>query len=358
MAGPQWCELVSALRASEPVEPACFARLLAGIAHADGLMRPDTGIPQLVQRIQACPSQVVTLCDALGLCTNDAGYAPAAAQGALLEAFGGARLACTAHALAQSLREAWAFCRPPLFPAPVAAVAAGFGGEADAQRRPPADPRTPCWRALDAVELRAELRRPVPTIQDIPVFIIMRDALAAALTLALRAIQFAGDHGFARNSPEALRPWELFTLVPRMLLARCEQRGRAGRTKLLEGDVGSADGSCTSTPCTAPPPDVVSLQPGSLPSLSPRAIATALRDARRGAAPCKPVRHAGGAPQNFFAAKRGLRRAVGAFRHRGGRTGTDDGVAQACGRRARDCHGRRFPPPRVASARAPLGAHL
>ena len=59
-------------------------------------------------------------------------------------------------------------------------------------------------------------------------------ALSAARTLALRAIQSAGDRGFARDSPEASRPWKLFMPVPRMLLARCKHQGRVGAAELLE----------------------------------------------------------------------------------------------------------------------------
>ncbi|CAE7831339.1 CPY1 [Symbiodinium sp. CCMP2592] len=60
------------------------------------------------------------------------------------------------------------------------------------------------WATLDAVDLVAELRCPVPTLQDVPPF--MRPPIRMAL---------------------------LFLLAPRMLLARTTQRGAQGRQELL-----------------------------------------------------------------------------------------------------------------------------
>ena len=91
-----------------------------------------------------------------------------------------------------------------------------------------ADTRAPCWQAFDEVDLQAELRCPVPTIQDVPAF--MRDAVHAALVLALRAIQRNSEPCF--RGLEALRAWKVFMLAPRMLLARCGQQGRIGRGRV------------------------------------------------------------------------------------------------------------------------------
>ena len=78
---------------------------------------------------------------------------------------------------------------------------------------------------MDGVDLSAELRRPVPTLQDVPPF--MRAAVRRALVAAL-----------TRESSDpvglpACRAWKLFLLAPRMLLARTDERGAQGRALLL-----------------------------------------------------------------------------------------------------------------------------
>ena len=80
------------------------------------------------------------------------------------------------------------------------------------------------WATLDAVDLSAELRRPVPTLQDVPPF--MRAAVRRALGAALTRIRESSDP----VGLPACRAWKLFLLA---LLARTDERGAQGRALLL-----------------------------------------------------------------------------------------------------------------------------
>ena len=179
---------------------------------------------------------------------------PAVAQAALLEAYGGPAVAAEAAMLADALR---AGEPPPAHAAasptrtgrprrgrrnrtPVESSARRGGGDSsDAASaaptaaclaqpaRRPASP--PTLEALDAVDLLAELRGPVPTLQDVPVF--LRGGLRRALEFALTALR-AASAGPAEEAVRA-RAWKLFLLTPRMLLARTAETGAAGSRELL-----------------------------------------------------------------------------------------------------------------------------
>ena len=87
------------------------------------------------------------------------------------------------------------------------------------------------WRALDDVDLAAEMRHPVPTLQDVPPF--MRAAVREALVQALRRLRRALTEPGSAEGVDAARAWKLFLLAPRMLLTRTDQHGSQGRAELL-----------------------------------------------------------------------------------------------------------------------------
>ena len=80
---------------------------------------------------------------------------------------------------------------------------------------------------LDGLDLSAEFRNPVPTLQTVPRFLItgVRQALVAAL-----AIRAAHE---GRDEAVRVRAWKLFLLLPRLLLARSAQIGADGRAALM-----------------------------------------------------------------------------------------------------------------------------
>ena len=201
----------------------------------------------------------------------------------------------------------------------------GGAGAPTSAARPAAGVPVAAWEQLDAVDLQEELRHPVPTLQDVPPF--MRSSVRGALVLALNHLRSAGDEDGA-----TLRAWKLFLLAPRMLLARpAIKRGPGGREELLsraaafqQGEwirllrearqlPGAEDAApepnarqVLTAPALAPgteqtyaaltdparrpavprqpiPPDTLAHEPAEPVTLTPKAVASALRDARRGA---------------------------------------------------------------------------
>jgi len=86
------------------------------------------------------------------------------------------------------------------------------------------------WTSLDEVNLATELQHPVPTLQDVPPFV--RAAVRGALVCALRRLHSDYAHS-AGDIAATSRVWKLFLLAPRMLLARTAQQGAEGRAELL-----------------------------------------------------------------------------------------------------------------------------
>ena len=83
---------------------------------------------------------------------------------------------------------------------------------------------------LDDVHLVDELRHPVPTLQDVPVF--LRAGVRRALKHSLLALRdaYVGSPDDVRRSGA----WNFFLLTPHMLLARPKLQGEAGSCELLQ----------------------------------------------------------------------------------------------------------------------------
>ena len=81
---------------------------------------------------------------------------------------------------------------------------------------------------LDGLDLSAEFRNPVPTLQTVPRFLIT--GVRHALVAALGAIRAAHE---GRDEAARVRAWKLFLLLPRLLLARSAQIGADGRAALM-----------------------------------------------------------------------------------------------------------------------------
>ncbi|CAE7261335.1 unnamed protein product, partial [Symbiodinium pilosum] len=193
----------------------------------------------LVNVLTAFPDSVLPLPAAVALSASPDGYLTAAAQSALLETFGGGTVAAAAQALAEDMRHALDYAVPecpqeaPERPSPAPSRrrrgcrgrGRGRGRQAAAQLPAPAgtvdaDEGSTQARpagiseaardAFDAIDLKEELRHPVPTLQD------------AYAVLEPRAAELP-----------ASRAWKLFFLAPRMLLARPDTKGARGRDELL-----------------------------------------------------------------------------------------------------------------------------
>ena len=181
------------------------------------------------------------------LCMNVHGYVPAAAQVALLQTYGGVAVASAAQTLAEDMQRD-AACprsrrsrrgrrarrtRDDPRPRPGATDIASD----DEHHSVPVCPDSAAaagadtWRALDDVDLAAEMRHPIPTLQDVPPF--MRAAVREALVQAFRRLRRALTEPGSREGVDAARAWKLFLLASRMLLTRTDQHGWQGRAELL-----------------------------------------------------------------------------------------------------------------------------
>ena len=111
------------------------------------------------------------------------------------------------------------------------------------------------WQDLDHIDVQAELRQPVPTLQDVPFF--LRAGVRRALVFALQAVRDAdlgeGVHGRAPCITPT-RTWTLFMLTPRMLLVRPGADGAVGRCLLHERVDRYERGDWPSLPPRADPP--------------------------------------------------------------------------------------------------------
>ncbi|CAE7629322.1 unnamed protein product [Symbiodinium sp. CCMP2592] len=192
--------IIRLLHANADCEPHDAAALAPEVARAT---------PQLSALPAEAPSP---LSAAVLVCMTADGYLSAPARSALLEADGGAALAADAQARADDVRDSFALRLDRASAVPTCTA------EADA-----------AWGALDAVDLTAELRHPVPTLQDVPPF--LRAAVRGSLVKALTHLHAALVEGEAQSSA-ASRAWKLFLVAPRMLLARPEHQGAQGRAIL------------------------------------------------------------------------------------------------------------------------------
>ena len=174
----------------------------------------------------------------------------AAAQAALLQAYGGLAVATAAQTLAEDMQHApaCAASRPRRsrrarrgrgrahnrervqdVPSCRSASADGDPG-VPVCPTPAAAAQADAWLSLDDVDLQEELRHPVPTLQDVPPF--LRAAVRGALVQALERLRAERSEGAATGTRSS-RAWKLFILAPRMLLARTALRGPQGRAELL-----------------------------------------------------------------------------------------------------------------------------
>ncbi|CAE7572732.1 unnamed protein product, partial [Symbiodinium pilosum] len=237
-AGPRWEELVAALRGSRPIAPSALARLYRAIAELEAGDAQACVSP----RDQAClaavtllPDAPISLPEAVITCADPDGYLSAAAQSALLEGFGGVAVAAAANSLAADMRSAFELGPPDDQPdASDLDTPAAADGEPALQSDVSQSraPHSRAWEQLDAIDLAAEFRRPVPTLQDVPPF--LRAAVRHALMLALRELRTAYEAGTDHSYTATERAWKLFLLAPRMLLARpAHRQGPRGREELL-----------------------------------------------------------------------------------------------------------------------------
>ncbi|CAK0807356.1 unnamed protein product [Prorocentrum cordatum] len=192
---------------------------------------------------------------------SSTGYIQPLVQDLLLEAFGGGVLARGVDARTNELRNPgfWADAAPPppLPPpealqgpelpgdqhanGPAAEGDADDGGsnssteETDHEAEPaqaPAPSNGPTeesWAALGSIELQQELRRFVPTLQNVPRF--LRAETRMAFTAALKRIKRGHDQG---NQATTHQGWTLFLLASRLLLSKPKGADADGRQELLE----------------------------------------------------------------------------------------------------------------------------
>ncbi|CAK0891155.1 unnamed protein product, partial [Prorocentrum cordatum] len=90
-------------------------------------------------------------------------------------------------------------------------------------------PTEESWAALGGIDLQQELRRFVPTLQNVPRF--LRAETRMAFTTALKRIKRGHDQG---NQATTHQGWTLFLLASRLLLSKPKGTDAEGRQELLE----------------------------------------------------------------------------------------------------------------------------
>ncbi|CAK0821170.1 unnamed protein product, partial [Prorocentrum cordatum] len=90
-------------------------------------------------------------------------------------------------------------------------------------------PTEESWAALGGIDLQQELRRFVPTLQNVPRF--LRAETRMAFTTALQRIKRGHDQG---NQATTHQGWTLFLLASRLLLSKPKGTDAEGRQELLE----------------------------------------------------------------------------------------------------------------------------
>ena len=242
-----WPALVTTLVASAPVRATDLAAAVWSAAEADadpGGTTEDCG--HVCSCLGAQPTACLTLRQAVSAAAGAHGYLTAATQSAFLQLFGGVTLAAEAAALADRARAFLQTAAPraprrrrgrAAAPPPAVPEASGDGIPAvDATTDAPQVMRgaigRQAWQDLDNIDVQAELRQPVPTLQDVPPF--LRAGVRRALVFALQAVRDADLGEGAGIGITPTRAWTLFMLTPRMLLARPGADGAVGRRLLHE----------------------------------------------------------------------------------------------------------------------------
>ena len=335
--GDRFAALAEALRNAPAVVPSDLARLINAELECDEHTLTSRAVADAAMTVAALATlpPPLSLAQAMELNMDSEGYLSAAAQAALLQAYGGLAVATAAQTLAEDMQHApaCAASRPRRsrrarrgrarahnrervqdVPSCRSASADGDPG-VPVCPTPAAAAQADAWLSLDNVDLQEELRHPVPTLQDVPPF--LRAAVRGALVQALERLRAERSEGAATGTGSS-RAWKLFILVPRMLLARTALRGPQGRAELLgratafqrgewlqllqsarrvydparDAPGNEATWAALTDPTRRPPvprtevpPELLSHQPAQPVHLSARAVASALRSARRGGAP-------------------------------------------------------------------------
>ena len=243
--GERWLAMVVALRNAPPSLPQVLANAMHTVAELEARHAEEQAVADLL----ALPPHPLPLPTAVALCQSQDGYLTAATQAALLEVFGGSVVAAAALALAEDVRAIHGRrAQPPPIPSRQRGCRGrgrGRGGRAVAEHRATGasdDDACPglaattgvpasAWEALDAIDLQVELRRPVPTLQDVPPF--LRAVVKTALLTALTGLREACEQHACQSGVTESRAWKLFLLTLRMLLARPDRQGAQGRDELI-----------------------------------------------------------------------------------------------------------------------------
>ena len=235
-----WPALVTALATSAPRLPEDLIASVRSAANAEAEPgRPPEDWASACRALREQPAQPLTLTDAIRAAAGADGYLTAATQSAFLQAYGGVGVAAEAAALAERARAALPAqrrsnprrrrraqaLRAPTAPDGASGnVAAGEAPELGVDRSRVTRHVTGNlpWADVDQIDLQAELRRPVPTLQDVPPF--LRAGVRRALVFALRAIRDVDAAENAHVTPAAGR---------RLLLERVDRYERGEWLALL-----------------------------------------------------------------------------------------------------------------------------
>ncbi|CAK0815767.1 unnamed protein product [Prorocentrum cordatum] len=232
-----WQPTVETLRLAGPVLTGPFVQMLA---YTDA--RPGEVPAVLAADGGERPGHVSFAPVAQAVAHSSTGYMRPLVQDLLLEAFGGGVLARGVDARTNELRNPgfWADAAPPP-PLPPPEVpqepelpgdqhANGPAAAEPAQAPAPSNgPTEESWAALGSIDLQQELRRFVPTLQNVPRF--LRAETRMAFTTALKRIKRGHDQG---NQATTHQGWTLFLLASRLLLSKPKGTDAEGRQELLE----------------------------------------------------------------------------------------------------------------------------
>ena len=108
--GPRFAELAGALRRAPGALPSSILRLLTvelACVDRDPALGAAAGDVAFAEALAALPVAPLLLPQAMAQCMNTQGYVPAAAQAALLQAYGGTAVASAAQVLAEDMRAAF-----------------------------------------------------------------------------------------------------------------------------------------------------------------------------------------------------------------------------------------------------------
>ena len=257
-----WEEARRLLVASEPVSPRLLAAAIRRAAEATPAYSHH--IPDILERLGQAGLPAIALVHvgwAVRQLREPDGYLLAPVQEALLECYGGLRVAsldrhsdrfrpepptvppvegteaaavaCAPHAQGRRMRRR----RTHGVPRDSGPDEDGAASVSDCAASAPSHPphsfagtgiSGDAARWLDDLDLLAEFRRRVPTLQTVPRFLVT--GVRRAFVAALDAIRSAH---VGRVEVKRVRAWKLFFMLPRLLLARCPQAGTEGRAVLM-----------------------------------------------------------------------------------------------------------------------------